>query len=159
MSGPISDRKTVISGAGSPGALYDLLSMHNVGQPRFITEPDLPDTGGVEFPQLEDVLILSFLSVNLPHLMFLDRGVAWSDPYDDTTGRYGKLEHYEAERTRGRVRVRGISRPETVGRSDAEVGLDLLLVDTPTFQAGTGVLAGSRLGGGPGLFLEWSSDD
>lgn len=159
MFGPISDRKTVLSGAGSPGALYDLLSMHNVGQPRFITEPDLPDTGGVEFPQLEDVLILSFLSVNLPHLMFLDRGVAWSDPHDDTTGRYGKLEHYEAERARGRVRLRGKGRPEAVGRSDAEVGLDLLFVDTPTFRAGTGVVAGSRLGGGPGLFLEWSSQD
>ncbi len=159
MSGPISDRKTVISGAGSPGALYDLLAMHNAGQPRFVTEPDLPDTGGVEFPQLDDVLILSFLSVNLPHLLFLDRGVAWSDPYDDATGPYGRLDHYDAERTRGPVRLRGTSRPEAVGRSDAEVGLDLLFVDTPTFQAGTGVVAGSRLGGGPGLFLEWSSED
>lgn len=159
MVGPIDDRKTVISGAGTPGALYDLLAMHNAGQPRFVTQPDLPETGGVEFPQLDDVLILSFLAVNLPHLLFLDRAAAWSDPYDDTTGRYGRVDNAELERTRGALRLRGRGRPEGVGRSEAEVGVDLMFHESPTFQAGTGITAGSRLGGGPGLFLEWSSED
>lgn len=159
MVGPIDDRKTVISGAGTPGALYDLLAVHNAGQPRFVTQPDLPETGGVEFPQLDDVLILSFMAVNLPHLLFLDRAAAWSDPYDDTTGRYGRIDNAELERTRGALRVRGRGRPEGVGRSEAEAGVDLVFVETPTFQAGTGITAGSRLGGGPGLFLEWSSED
>lgn len=158
MSGPISDRKTVLSGAGSPGALFDLLAMHNSGHPRFATEPDMPDTGSVEFQSLDSILILSFLSVNLPHLLFLDRAGAWSDPYDDMRT-YGRVNHYDAEKTSGAVRVRGKARPQTLGASEAEVGLDVLFVDTPTFDAGTGVVGGSRGGGGPELFLEWSSQD
>ncbi len=157
MSGPPSDRKTVLSGAGA-GSLYDLLAMHNAGHPRFATEPDMPDTGSIEFQSLDSILILSFLAGNLPHLLFLDRAGAWSDPYDDTRT-YGRINHYDAEKTSGAIRVRGRGRPQTLGASEAEVGVEVLFVDTPSFEAGTGLKGGSRGGGGPELFLQWSSDD
>ena len=80
-------------------------------------------------------------------------------PGDGWAGNKALVDRGNAERTDGRVRLRGTGRPEGVGRSDAELGLDYLFVDRPTFQVGTGVTAGSRLGGGPGVFLEWSSED
>lgn len=160
MFGPLSDRKTVLAGAGSPGALYDLLAMHNEGRERFFTEPDMPISNTVEFPQHENLLILSFISVNLPHLLFLDRVTAWADPYDAQAS-YGKLQHYQAERytSNGKVRVMTSTRPPTVGRSEAEVELDYLFANTPQTLFGVGVAAGSRGGGGPGVFFEWSSPD
>lgn len=160
MFGPIADRRTVLAGSGSPGALYDLLAMHNQGRERFFTEPDMPISETVEFPQQENLLILSFLSVNLPHLVFLDRVNAWADPYDGQAA-YGKLEHFQAERytESGKVRVLTTKRPPSVGRSEAELELDYLFANTPQTLFGVGLAAGSRGGGGPGLFFEWSSKD
>lgn len=158
--GLIADRKTVLSGAGTPGALYDLLSMHNAGRERFYSEADLPESVSVEFPQHGGLLALSFISVNLPHLLFLDRVQAWSDPYDDYRS-YGRMEHYEAERlfANGNGRVRAGKRPAGVGRSEAELEVDYLFFNDPRMLFGIGAVAGSRGGGGPALVFEWSSKD
>ncbi|NUP05724.1 MAG: hypothetical protein HOW73_06650 [Polyangiaceae bacterium] len=160
MFGPITDRKTVLSGAGSPGALYDLLSMHNVGRERFYTEADLPETVSVEFPEHDGLLALSFISVNLPHLLFLDRVTAWSDANEDFR-QYGRVEHFEAERyfADGKGRVRAAKRPASIGRSEAELEVDYLFYNDPRVMFGIGGTAGSRGGGGPGVVFEWSSKD
>jgi len=157
--GPIADRRTVLSGAGSPGGLVDLLSMHNTGRERLIAEPDMPDSYSVDFPQAQGLLALSFISVNLPHLLFLDRVSSWSDPYDD--GHYGRLEHYDGERyfADGKGRVKAQKRPAGVGRSEADIEVDYLFVNDPRLLFGIGGAAGSRGGGGPGVVLEWSSKD
>lgn len=158
--GPLADRKSVLSGAGSPGALFDLLSMHNVGRERLFSEADLPESVAVEFPQHQGLLALSFISVNLPHLLFLDRVASWSDPYDDYRA-YGRLEHYQAERyfADGKGRVRAGKRPETFAQSEAEVEVDYLFYNDARMLFGIGGVAGTRGGGGPSLVFEWSSKD
>lgn len=159
MFGPVSDRRTVLSGAGSPGALLDLLSMHNAGRERLLAQPDMADSFSVEFPQTQGLLALSFISVNLPHLLFLDRVAAWSDPYDD--GRYGRIEHFRGERyfADGKGRVVAQKRPAGVARSEADLEVDYLFVNDARTLFGVGAAAGTRGGGGPGVVLEWSSKD
>lgn len=160
MTGPLSDRKTVISGAGSPGGLFDVLAMHNEGRERFVSGPDMPESVTVDFPQHQGLLVLSFIAVNLPHLLFLDRVSGWGDPYDQHRA-YGRIENYDAERffADGDARFKATMRPEGIGRSDAEVEVDYLFTNEPRLMFGVGVAAGSRGGGGPGLMLEWSSTD
>ena len=160
MFGPISDRRTVLSGAGSPGALWDLLAMHNEGRPRFLTEPGMPASNTVQYPTHEGMLVLSFISVNLPHLLFLDRVEAWADPYDSFDS-YGQIQHYEAQRffADGKGRVLATQRPPSVGTSEDEVELDYCFTNTSRTLFGVGALAGSRGGGGADLFFEWSSKD
>ncbi len=162
MVGPLNARKTTLSGAGSPGTLFDLLSVHNAGRQRYLAQPDMPATFTVEHPQHMNLLLLSYLAVNVPHLLFLDRVAAWSDPYDGRgTEAYGRVQHAEAEgyNQRGNVRVRAVVRPSAAGQSNAELQLDWLLRNTSRSAFGVGVSAGSRLGGGPGVFFEWSSKD
>ena len=158
MFGPLSDRRTVLGGAGSPGALFDLLAMHNEGRERFYTEPDLPISSTVEYPQHEGLLVLSFISVNLPHLLFIDRVDGWANPYDSFDG-YGRIQHYEAQRfsNDGHVRVLATERPTTVGTSEDEVELDYCFTNTARSLFGVGALAGSRGGGGADVFFEWST--
>ncbi|MFO0591636.1 MAG: translocation/assembly module TamB domain-containing protein [Polyangiaceae bacterium] len=160
MFGPITDYKTVLSGAGSPGALWDVLSMHNTGRERHISEPDLPGSMAIDFPQHDSLLVLSFLSVNLPHLLFLDRFGAWADPYDPSSA-YGRLNHFEAERyvADDKVRVRATTRPPTAGESEAELEIDYLPLNTARMMFGIGAQGGTRGGGGPGFVWEWSSKD
>jgi hypothetical protein len=57
------------------------------------------------------------------------------------------------------MRVRMVGRPRGAGQSAAEVQLDYLFMNSPQTAVGVGVAAGSRLGGGPGIFFEWSSED
>lgn len=158
--GPLSDRKNVLAGAGSPGSLYDLLSMHNVGRELLYSEPDMPGSVAVQFPQRGGLLALSFISVNLPHLLFLDRVGAWADPYDDYRS-YGRVEHFEGERyfANGSGRVRAAKQPAGVGRSEAELEVDYLFLNDPRTLFGIGGAVGSRGGGGPTVFFEWSSKD
>lgn len=164
MSGPFLgaqiDRKTILSGAGSAGALWDVLSMHNVGRARALSEPDLPWSVSTEFPQHDSLLVLGFMAVNLPHLLFIDRFAAWGDPYDDPRA-YGKITHFEAERfTAGNaLRFRVGARPPTAGQSEAEVEVDYVIVNVPRMMLGVGVTGGTRGGGGPGVVWEWSSKD
>ncbi|MFO0552874.1 MAG: translocation/assembly module TamB domain-containing protein [Polyangiaceae bacterium] len=158
--GPLLDRKNVLGGSGSPGSLYDTLAVHTTGRERYVSGPDMPESATVDFPQTQGLLVLSFLSVNLPHLIFLDRVAAWSDPYDSDRS-YGRIDHYEAERylLDGNGRVRATMRPSGVGRSDAELEFDYLFVNKPRAAFGVGATGGSRGGGGAALVFEWSSDD
>jgi hypothetical protein len=162
LEGPLSARVTTLSGAGSPGTLFDLLSMHNAGRPRYVSQPDLPATAATEFPQHFNLLMLSYFSVNVPHLLFLDRVAAWSDAYDGrATGSYGQIRHYRSEGyyADGKFRVRGEMRPRGAGQSQGEVGFEYLFSNTPQTAIGVGVNVGTRGGGGPGVFFEWSSED
>ncbi len=160
MFGPLSDRRTVLAGAGSPGSLPDLLSMHNGGRERVLSQPDLAESVSVDFPEYGGLLVLSFMSVNLPHLLFLDRVAAWSDPDDDGRA-FGHVEHFEGDRyfADGAGRVHATKRPFTPTRSEAELEVDYLFVNEPRTLFGVGVAGGSRGGGGPGIVFEWSSSD
>jgi AsmA family/TamB, inner membrane protein subunit of TAM complex len=162
MQGPLTNRKTTLGGAASPGTLYDLLSAHNAGRMWHVSQPDMPATNTVEFPHYENLLLLSYLSVNVPSLLFMDKVAAWADAYDGRgTESYGKLQRYEAEgySEDGKFRVRASAQPEQAGASEHELSFDYLFNNTPQTAFGVGVSAGDRLGGGPGIFFEWSSKD
>jgi hypothetical protein len=162
LEGPLDNRRTTLGGAGSPGTLFDLLSMHNAGRPRYKSEPDLPATNSPQFPQHDNLLLVSYLSVNVPHLLFLDKVSAWADAYDERgTRSYGRIEHYESEgyAADGNLRVRMVGRPRGAGQSAAEMQVDYLFFNTRQTAFGVGASAGSRLGGGPGIVFEWSSED
>jgi hypothetical protein len=169
--------KVTLSGAGN-ASLFDILAVHNAGRTRYYAEPDMPAGATAQIPQYSDLLVLTYMGVNLPHLLFLDRINAWADPYDDSTS-YGRIQHLEAETYvgGGDFRIRAVARPPAAGQSDAEVHYDWLIT-TPTGGLGAepgsagrsphrtndpifglGLRAGSRLGGGPGVFFEWSSRD
>jgi hypothetical protein len=160
MFGPISDRKTVLSGAGTAGALWDVLSMHSTGRARYVSEPDLPWSMSTEFPQHDSLLVLGFMAVNLPHLLFVDRFAAWGDPYDGPRA-YGQLTHLEAERFAlgDALRFRVGARPPSAGQSEAEAEIDYVIVNVPRMLLGVGLTGGTRGGGGPGIVWEWSSKD
>jgi hypothetical protein len=162
LEGPLDARKTTLAGAGSPGTLFDLLSVHNVGRPRYLSQPDMPASSTTQYPQHGDLLLMSYLAVNAPHLLFLDKVAIWSDIYDArATHAYGRHQNYEAEgyNHNGTLRVRAVGQPHEAGRSEAEVQVDHLFVNSRQSAAGVGVGAGSRGGGGPGVFYEWSSKD
>ena len=162
MFGAISDRTTQLSGSGSPGTLFDLLAMHNEGRERLLSAPGMPVSTTVAFPQHDNLLVLSFLAVNLPHLLFIDRVAAWSDAYDKTS-QYGRIEHYEAEEGLGsndsNLRLVLRKRPPSAGESEAEAEIDYLFMQTPRTAIGAGLVGGSRAGGGAAIFLDWSSKD
>jgi hypothetical protein len=162
LEGPLDARRTTLGGAGSPGTLFDLLSVHNAGRTRYHSQPDLPSGAVVEYPQHDNLLLLSYLAVNVPHLLFLDKVSAWSDVYDGRSNQaYGRIEHFEAEgyAADGKVRVRAAQEPPAAGASGAHLDVDWLWVNDAGTAVGIGVSAGDRLGGGPGFFVEWSSED
>jgi hypothetical protein len=96
--------------------------------------------------------ILTFMSEAMPQLLFLDRVRAYGHDH---------ITHVEAERYADdrRSRTRAVMRPATPGRSASELQWDRILVTSDRAAIGVGVRAGSRLGGGVGLFIEWSSAD
>ena len=162
LQGPLTDRTTTLGGTVSPGTLYDLLSAHNAGRPWHKSEPDMPATITVEYPHYENLLLLSYLSVNVPQFLFMDKVGAWADAYDGrSTESYGKITRYEAEgySEDGDFRVRATARPPQAGSSENELSFDWMFANTPQTAFGVGVTGGDRLGGGPGIFFEWSSKD
>ncbi|MCE7890212.1 MAG: translocation/assembly module TamB domain-containing protein [Myxococcales bacterium] len=159
LTGPISKPFSTVTGVGNAD-LWDLLPAHNAGRVKFTSQPDLPATQAVQVPREYDVVLLSYMAANLPHNLFLSRVNAWADPHDDRAA-YGRVKHLEADRysKSGKTRVRAAARPPTLGQSSAELELGQLWVNTPHTKAGAALVAGSRLGGGPALFLEWASED
>jgi len=149
--------KVSLSGAAN-AALAEVMAMHNAGHAVNVTRPDMPASATVQVPRGDQLSILTYMASNLPHLLFLDKMSAWGDPY---RSRYGRIENVEAEKYARdeRSRVRAVMRPQTPGRSSAELQYDRLLIHNDRAAAGVGVRAGDRLGGGVGLFLEWSSKD
>ena len=79
----------------------------------------MPMSNTVQYPTHDGLLVLSFISVNLPHLLFLDKVKSWSDPYDGY-GAYGQIDNYEAQRVteNGKVRVVATRRPESARPAD-----------------------------------------
>ena len=148
----------VTLGGASGGGLFETMSMLNAGRPVAVSAPDLPVSETVQVPSSDQLFVLTFMGSNLPHLMFLDRIFAWADPYEPTGG-YGQIHDVDAEKSLrgGDVRVRAVLRPPTPGRSEGELQLDRVLVHDDRTSMGVGLRAGDRIGGGLGLFLEWSS--
>lgn len=159
LTGPISKPFSTVNGVGNAD-LWDLLPVHNAGRVKFTSQPDLPATAAVQVPREYDVVLLSYMAANLPHNLFLSRMNAWADPYEERNA-YGRIQHMQADRysASGKTRVRATARPPTLGQSSAELEVGHLLVNAPHTKAGAGLVAGSRLGGGPALFFEWESDD
>ncbi len=159
FAGPPTAPKPKLGGAGNV-ALAEAMAMNASGHPLHLSEPDMPASATVQAPRGDQLQVLSFMASNMPHLLFLDRFAAWADPTDGRAA-YGRVQHFEGERTSasGRSRVRVVTRPPTPGRSSAEIHWDRLLMDRRRAAFGVGLRGGSRAGGGVGFFFEWSSDD
>ncbi len=147
--------KVALSGAAGAG-MFDVMSMYNAGHSINVSRPGMPASATIEAPRGDQFFMLTFMASNLRHLLFLDRITAWSG---DPQRAYGQVTNVEAERysKNGKSRVRAVVRPSTPGRSNTEVQYDRLLINNDRTAVGVGVRAGDRLGGGVGVFLEWSS--
>lgn len=148
FSGPPTKPKVTLHGAAS-AAMLEVMAMYNAGRPVNIARPGEPTSPMATAPRTDQWLMLTFMASNLPHLLFLDRITTWGEH---------RITNVEAERYRGKTHVRAVVRPPVPGRSENELQVDRVLVDTDRAAIGIGVRGGDRLGGGLGLFLEWSSD-
>lgn len=157
LTGDPAVPRLAVSG-GANAALPDVLTMYNAGHPLHTASPGLPASSTARVPRGDQANVLAFVSLALPHLLFLDRVAAWSDA-TEPRGAYGRIRNLEADRytQHERNRVRAVGRPTAPGRSTAEVQLDHLLLHDDRKALGVGVRAGDRLGGGVGLIFEWSS--
>ena len=159
LEGPIGKPVSKVNGAGNAD-LWDMLPVYNAGRVKWTSQPDLPASVAAQIPRQYDVILLSYMAVNLPHNLFLDRINAWSDPEDVRRG-YGQVRNLEAERNSksGKTRIVTTARPPSAGRSDAELEVDWMWANGARTKAGIGLAAGNRLGGGPAVFFDWSSED
>ena len=155
LAGPVTGMKMTMSG-GTNVELPDAVATNTLGHARYVTAPGLPVSESVQAPHGIQVLMLAYFATAMPQLLFLDRFAAWSDPTD---GRYGVIEHVEAERDvdGARARIRVVARPPTPGRSAVDLGYERVLRSDARTSAGVGARVGSRGGGGLGVFIEWSS--
>ncbi len=151
--------KPLISFGGAINStLAEALTTYHAGHPVYLSWPGLYPSATPEVQSGYTYYIFGFLSNALPHLLFLDRAIGWVDP-NEPRGAYGRirnleLEGYASDRS---ARARVVARPTEPGRSTAELQLDHLWIDGNQLLVGAGVRAGDRLGGGVGLFFEWSS--
>ncbi|MBS2011504.1 MAG: hypothetical protein JST00_01220 [Deltaproteobacteria bacterium] len=152
--------KQKISFSGAADGLFEGLAFENLGRVRVLSTPEAPLTQTPQLPQTPQIRQTAFMSANLPHLAFLDRTSTYADP-NPSRFSYGRFESLEAERYSkdGTRRLRTTVRPRVIGQSDSEVEGSLLFTNTPRVVAGVGVVGGTRVGGGPVLFWEWSSED
>jgi len=155
FNGSPTKPKTTLSGAAN-AAMFEMMAMYNAGRATVVARPGLPASSAVQAPRGDQLFVLTFMASNLPHLLFLDKINAWSEPSAQS---YGQIANLEAEKVTkdGKARVRAVVRPTTPGRSNAELQYDRLLINNDRAAVGVGVRAGDRLGGGVGVFVEWSS--
>jgi TamB, inner membrane protein subunit of TAM complex len=158
MVGPFGKQKLTFSGLAD--GLFDAIATNSGGRARVLSGIDMPLTAAPQLPQIREIRQTAFMSANLPHLRFMTRTDTHSDPNDGRFA-YGRFERHEGARytESGSFRLRTEVRPQTLGQSDAEVGYDYLFGNTGRVVTGVGLSAGTRLGGGPGFFLEWSSSE
>jgi hypothetical protein len=160
LTGPLGKQAPSYEGLGV-GSLFDTLAINNAGRTRYLSQPDMPASQAAQLPQYMQLRQMTYMAVNLPHLLFLDRISVWADPYDDRSA-YGRLFHHRGERyaADGSTRVRTTTRPPRgIGQSEGEVAYDLLFQNSARSVSGVGLKAGTRGGGGPELFWEWSSKE
>ena len=152
--------KQKISFSGAADGLFEALALENIGRVRVLSTPDAPAAQTPQLPLVPQIRQTAFMSANLPHLAFLDRMNTFADP-NVSRFAYGRFENLEAERYSldGTRRIRTTVRPPVIGQSDAEVEGSLLFVNSARVVSGVGILGGTRIGGGPTIFLEWSSAD
>jgi hypothetical protein len=158
LDGEVGKQQIKVSGLTE--SLFGALSVLNLGRVRYLTRPDLPASETPQLPQYGEIRESSYVAANLPHLLFLDRAGVIADPRDGRAA-YGRLQRVDAERyfNQGSTRLKLRTRPPTVGVSQGEVEFDYLFTNTPRSVSGAGLLGGTRGGGGPTVFWEWSSAD
>ncbi|MCS6898309.1 MAG: hypothetical protein RMJ98_01185 [Myxococcales bacterium] len=158
LTGPLGKQKPSYEGLGL-GSLFDAIAINNAGRTRYLAHPDMPTSQTAQLPQYAQLRQITYMAVNLPHLLFLDRISVWADPYDDRSS-YGRLVHHQAERYDVATRLRTATRaPRGVGQSEGEVAYDWLFQNTSRILSGIGMKVGTRGGGGPEVFWEWSSKE
>jgi hypothetical protein len=156
MVGPLGKQKLFFSGVAD--GLFEALAVNGGGRTRVLSSPDAPASQTAQLPQTRELRLTAYMAANLPHLAFLNRMNTLADP---STGRfaYGRFQTLEAERYSedGKRRLRVTSRAPVIGQSDGEVEFDLVFQNDPQVVSGVGILGGTRAGGGPAVFWEWSS--
>ncbi|HQY61163.1 MAG TPA: hypothetical protein PK141_07210 [Polyangiaceae bacterium] len=157
MTGPFGRQKISFSGAAD--GLFEALALNNGGRVRVLSSPEAPASQTAQLPQTREIRLTAYMAANLPHLAFLNRMSTQAEPNQGKT--YGRFQSLEAERYSldGTRRLRATSRSPVIGQSDGEVELDYLFSNTPQVVSGVGLLGGTRAGGGPSVFWEWSSKD
>jgi hypothetical protein len=156
LEGVVGQQKAKPEGLGD--SLFEALAVFNLGQVRTITSPTLPASGSPQLPEVREIRQASFMAANLPHLAFLDRAGVQSSPTDSRFS-YGRLTHVDAEKylSGGTRRLRITTRPLVPGQSQGEIAHEWLFQNDKQVVSGVGLQGGTRLGGGPTLFWEWSS--
>ena len=157
MVGPFGKQK--LSFSGTSDGLFETLSMNGGGRTRVLSTPDAPASQTAQLPTPRELRLTAYMAANLPHLAFLNRMSTKADPNQGRT--YGRFQNLEAERYSldGTRRLRVTSRSPVIGQSDGEVEYDFLFQNTAQTVSGVGVLGGSRAGGGPAIFWEWTSKE
>jgi hypothetical protein len=155
---PLGGIKLFFKGASGP-FMVDAMALQNSGQARWKSGPGQSTSATVQFPQMEDYMVISFVMSNLQHLTGLDRYRAWADPSSLDT--YGQMTRYEAQRllSGGKQRLQLRGRPDSPGQNQVELGYDLLFENNGRNMFGLGFLVGDELHAGAELFYEWSSAD
>ena len=147
-----------LSGAGNQSLMQSFSLMHT-GRPYVYGQPDLPASSVIRAPEKMQPMTLGFVHTYIPRLHLFDRFGSWSNPYD-TFGAYGQMRYLDAEKRIGRAsRFRLVAKPQQIGRSTSEARIDRLFMDTKSMSLGVGARLGTRIGGGVGVFFEWSSDN
>lgn len=155
MVGPLGRQKLSFSGVSD--GLFETLAI-NSGRARVLSAPDAPASQTAQLPQVREIRQTAFMAAHLPHLAFMTRVNTLAEPYADRFA-YGRFRRMEAERYDGNLRLRVTTRSPVIGQSDGEVEYDYLLRNTAREISGVGILGGTRVGGGPAIFYEWSSAD
>jgi hypothetical protein len=157
---PVGGGPLIAFGGAGNASMMESLSLLYTGHGYVLARPEAPASVTVRAPQGMHPLMIAFIKANIPKLDLLDRFAVWSRPFDVNTT-YGQMLYLDATRFLGdgSSRLRLMSRPQQIGRSRSEAHLDRLFYDSESVQLGVGLRAGSRLGGGVGVFFEWTSDD
>jgi len=157
---PVGGGPLIAFGGAGNTSMMESLSLLHTGHGYVLTRPEAPASVTVRAPQGMHPLMIAFIKANIPKLDLLDRFAVWSSPFDVNTT-YGQMRYLDATRYlgNGSSRLRLMSRPQQIGRSRSEAHLDRLFYDSESVQLGVGIRAGSRLGGGVGVFFEWTSED
>ena len=139
--------------------LPEVFSLYDAGRSVYAPRPTTFASTSAQTPRGDQVNILAFVSLAIPHMLFLDRASAWSDA-SEPRGAYGRIRNLELDRYayRDSMRFRLVGRPNAPGRSTGELQLEHLFVHDDRKAFGVGVRAGDRLGGGVGLTFDWSSE-